>query len=115
MPLKAQIQKIRTALHGNKREGKSGAMNSRVDSFATDLAEMVKRIPGCEDMESCEVDECVVANDSEEIANPEIVEIVLQSNAEMGVYSGTPGWVGFRTLTTKPNPTGVTRIDPLIE
>ncbi|GBL78787.1 hypothetical protein AVEN_65325-1 [Araneus ventricosus] len=33
-----------------------------------------------------------------------------------GVYSGTPGWVGFRTLTTEPNPTpnptGGTRMDP---
>ncbi|GBN41435.1 Zinc finger protein 468 [Araneus ventricosus] len=33
---------------------------------------------------------------------------------ELGVYSGTPGWVRFRTLTTEPNPTGGTRIDPLI-
>ncbi|GBN13299.1 hypothetical protein AVEN_159161-1 [Araneus ventricosus] len=40
----------------------------------------------------------------------------------LGVYSGTPGWVGrrhfFRTLTTgkvpPPNPTGGTRIDPLV-
>ncbi|GBM63023.1 hypothetical protein AVEN_143453-1 [Araneus ventricosus] len=35
----------------------------------------------------------------------------------LGVYSGTPGWVGFRTLTTEtmstPNPTGGTRVDPL--
>ncbi|GBL92513.1 hypothetical protein AVEN_174771-1 [Araneus ventricosus] len=35
----------------------------------------------------------------------------------LGIYSGTPGWVGFRTLTTEPNrtpnPTGGTRIDPL--
>ncbi|GBM43262.1 hypothetical protein AVEN_154583-1 [Araneus ventricosus] len=35
-----------------------------------------------------------------------------------GVYSGTPGWVGFRTSTTKPNPTpnstGSIRIDPSI-
>ncbi|GBN39875.1 hypothetical protein AVEN_126668-1 [Araneus ventricosus] len=22
---------------------------------------------------------------------------------DQGVYSGTPGWVGFRTLTTEPN------------
>ncbi|GBM20125.1 hypothetical protein AVEN_81102-1 [Araneus ventricosus] len=31
----------------------------------------------------------------------------------LGVYSGTPGWVGFRPLTTELNPTGGTRIDPL--
>ncbi|GBM94026.1 hypothetical protein AVEN_177910-1 [Araneus ventricosus] len=36
----------------------------------------------------------------------------------LGVYSGTPGWVGFCTLTTEPNPTHNpirgTRIDPLV-
>ncbi|GBL86599.1 hypothetical protein AVEN_194849-1 [Araneus ventricosus] len=42
----------------------------------------------------------------------------LQSESrDLGVYSGTPGWVGswggFRTLTTEPTPTGGTRIDPL--
>ncbi|GBM97635.1 hypothetical protein AVEN_37175-1 [Araneus ventricosus] len=45
---------------------------------------------------------------------------LLRSGA-LGVYSGTPGWVGrchfFRTLTTgkltSPNPTRGTRIDPL--
>ncbi|GBM42070.1 hypothetical protein AVEN_158235-1 [Araneus ventricosus] len=25
--------------------------------------------------------------------------------SHLGVYSSTPGWVGFRTLTTVPNPT----------
>ncbi|GBN97249.1 hypothetical protein AVEN_236687-1 [Araneus ventricosus] len=42
--------------------------------------------------------------------------------AMLRVYSGTPGWVErrhfFRTLTTgkvtSPNPTGGTRIDPLV-
>ncbi|GBN89850.1 hypothetical protein AVEN_125585-1 [Araneus ventricosus] len=37
---------------------------------------------------------------------------------DLGVYSGTPGWVRFSTLTTEPNPTpnptGGTRIDPLM-
>ncbi|GBO27275.1 hypothetical protein AVEN_127280-1 [Araneus ventricosus] len=35
-----------------------------------------------------------------------------------GLYYGSPGWVGFRTLTTDPNPTpnrsGGTRIDPYV-
>ncbi|GBM31524.1 hypothetical protein AVEN_247226-1 [Araneus ventricosus] len=31
-----------------------------------------------------------------------------------GVYYGTPLWVGFRTLTTEPNPNGGTRIDPYV-
>ncbi|GBN65350.1 hypothetical protein AVEN_130683-1, partial [Araneus ventricosus] len=40
------------------------------------------------------------------------------STPRQGVYSDTPGWVGFRTLTTEsnptPNPTGGARIDPYI-
>ncbi|GBN54109.1 hypothetical protein AVEN_85985-1 [Araneus ventricosus] len=37
----------------------------------------------------------------------------LATTNDIGVYSGTPGWVGFRTLTTEPNPNRGTRIGPL--
>ncbi|GBN42219.1 hypothetical protein AVEN_157319-1 [Araneus ventricosus] len=63
----------------------------------------------------CEQDQAIKVDDS---GGDECVEETPPTNAEMRqavrVYSGTPGWVGLRTLTTKPNPTWGARIDPLI-
>lgn len=39
---------------------------------------MVRRIPGCEDMNASDVDEWVVADDSDEPSDQDIVETVLQ-------------------------------------
>ncbi|GBM28539.1 hypothetical protein AVEN_251028-1 [Araneus ventricosus] len=41
-----------------------------------------KRIPGCEGMETYEVDEWVVEDDSKEIRDHEMVETIMQSNAD---------------------------------
>lgn len=74
------------------------------------LTEMVKRIPGCEDMDTCEVDEWVVADDSQEITDQEIVETVLQSNADAieetevdDVDDGVTADDGFRALEVSLN------------
>lgn len=54
-----------------------GLAEEEIESFEN-LSGMVLRIPGCEDMTSSEVDEWVVADDSDELSDQDIVEAVLQ-------------------------------------
>ncbi|GBM15336.1 hypothetical protein AVEN_210959-1 [Araneus ventricosus] len=77
-------------LHGNNRE----MANTRhyIDSPATDspiqkgLEEIVKEIPGCEDVEACEVDEWIVADQ-------EIVETVLQAKSRLDRRAQSRRWL----------------------
>lgn len=54
-----------------------GLDEEEIESFEN-LTEIVHRIPGCEDMTASDVDKWVVADDSDELSDQDIVEAVLQ-------------------------------------